>query len=375
MHEGQTSIGGSTSITLTVWWHVEIIERTVPSLVVERATRTARPSRRHPTRTEGTTDPAGAGPATLVSAGPRPADGPENRRWRALLAEGGPILADGAMGTMLFAAGLQFGDPPETWNVAHPDVVRRIHRGYLDAGSRIVMTNTFGGNRLRLRLHGLDGRVSELNRTAAILLRAEVDAAGGRALVAGDIGPTGEIMAPLGTLEQAEAEDVFAEQAAALIAGGVDLIWIETMSHLSEIGAAIAGVRRVSPGIPIVATMTFDTRGFTMMGVSPEAAVTALAAAGADAIGGNCGNGPDELLPVIEKMHAIAPDVVLVAKSNAGMPELVDLRAVYRAEPPLMAEAALGFRAAGARIVGACCGSTPAHLAAMAEALGVAAGW
>ena len=355
-----------------MWWHVAIIERTVPSLVVERATRTARPSRRHPTPTEGTTDPAGAGPATLVSAGPRPADGPENRRWRELLAEGGPILADGALGTMLFAAGLQFGDPPETWNVAHPEVVRRIHRGYLDAGSRIVMTNTFGGNRLRLALHGLEGRVAELNRTAAILLRAEVDAAGGRALVAGDIGPTGEIMAPLGTLDASEAEDVFAEQASALIAGGVDLIWIETMSHLSEIEAAIKGVRRASPGIPIVATMTFDTRGFTMMGVSPEAAVTALAAAGADAVGGNCGNGPDELLPVIEKMHAIAPDVVLVAKSNAGMPELVDLRAVYRAEPPLMAEAALGFRAAGARIVGACCGSTPAHLAAMAETLRIA---
>ena len=279
------------------------------------------------------------------------------------------------MGTMLFAAGLQFGDPPETWNVAHPEVVRRIHRGYLDAGSRIVMTNTFGGNRLRLALHGLEGRVAELNRTAAILLRAEVDAAGGRALVAGDIGPTGEIMAPLGTLDASEAEDVFAEQAAALIAGGVDLIWIETMSHLSEIEAAINGVRRASPGIPIVATMTFDTRGFTMMGVSPEAAVTALAAAGADAIGGNCGNGPDELLPVIEKMHAIAPDVVLVAKSNAGMPELVDMQAVYKASPELMAETAVEMRDAGARIVGACCGSTPPHLRAMAAALvGAAAG-
>src|SRR6478736_392739 len=372
MHEGQTSIGGSTSITLTVWWHVAIIERTVPSLVVERATRSERPSRRHPTPTEGTTDPADAGPATLVSAGPRPADGPENRRWRELLAEGGPILADGAMGTMLFAAGLQFGDPPETWNVAHPEVVRRIHRGYLDAGSRIVMTNTFGGNRLRLRLHGLDPRVSELNRTAAILLRAEVDAAGGHALVAGDIGPTGEIMAPLGTLDEDEAVDVFAQQAAALVAGGVDLIWIETMSHLSEIGAAIRGARRASAQIPIIATMTFDTRGFTMMGVSPEQAARALLEAGADAIGGNCGNGPDELLPVIERMHAVAPDAVLVAKSNAGMPELVDLQAVYRADPPTMAEAGLGFRAAGARIIGACCGSSPAHLATMGEALGVA---
>ncbi len=295
-----------------------------------------------------------------------------NAKWRALLAEGGPILADGAMGTMLFANGLQFGDPPEAWNVMHPDVVRRIHRGYVDAGSRILLTNTFGGNRLRLRLHGLDSRVAELNRTAAILLRSEVDAAGGHALVAGDIGPSGEIMAPLGTLEEDVAVDVFAEQAAGLIAGGVDLIWVETMSHLSEITAAIRGARQASATIPVIATMTFDTRGHTMMGVSPEQAARALLEAGADAIGGNCGNGPDELLPVIERMHAVAPDAVLVAKSNAGMPELVDLRAVYRAEPATMAEAGVGFREAGARIVGACCGSTPAHLAAMAEALRIA---
>jgi methionine synthase I (cobalamin-dependent) len=192
---------------------------------------------------------------------------------------------------------------------------------------------------------------------------------GGRALVAGDIGPTGEIMAPLGTLEEADAVDVFAEQAAALIAGGVDVVWIETMSHLSEIGAAIRGVRAASADIPIIATMTFDTRGHTMMGVSPEEAVTTLAALGADAIGGNCGNGPDELLPVIERMQAVAPDVILVAKSNAGMPELVDLRAVYRADPPTMASAAADFRSAGARIIGACCGSTPDHLRAMGTML------
>ncbi len=303
--------------------------------------------------------------ATLHRAEP----GPANQRWRDLLAEGGPILADGAMGTMLFSAGLQFGDPPEVWNVSQPEVVRRIHRGYLEAGSRIVMTNTFGGNRLRLRLHGLQERVNDLNRTAAIILRAEVDAAGGRALVAGDIGPTGEIMAPLGTLSEEEAVEVFAEQAAAFIAGGVDVIWIETMSHLSEIRAAIQGVRQVSADIPIIATMTFDTRGHTMMGVSPEQAVTALASLGVDAIGGNCGNGPDELLPVIARMHAVAPDVTLVAKSNAGIPELVDLKAVYRADPATMAEAALEFRAAGARIIGGCCGNTPAHLKAMAEAL------
>jgi methionine synthase I (cobalamin-dependent) len=332
---------------------------------------TRRRSRRPPAAGSRAADAEAAG---SPSDGPivtmnRAEPGPANARWRALLAEGGPILADGAMGTMLFAAGLQFGDPPEAWNVSQPEVVRRIQRGYLGAGSQIVMTNTFGGNRLRLRLHGLDGRVAELNRTAAILLRTEVESAGGRALVAGDIGPTGEIMAPLGTLSDEEAVEVFAEQAAALIAGGVDLIWIETMSHLSEIRAAIQGVRQVSAGIPIIATMTFDTRGHTMMGVSPEAAVTALAALGADAIGGNCGNGPDELLPVIERMHAAASEVILVAKSNAGIPELVDMRAVYRADPPTMAEAALGFRDAGARIIGACCGSTPVHLAAMGEVL------
>ena len=231
------------------------------------------------------------------------------------------------------------------------------------------MTNTFGGNRLRLGLHGLDGRVAELNQTAAILLRAEVEAAGGHALVAGDIGPSGAIMAPVGTLDYGEAVDVFAEQATALVAGGVDLIWVETMSDLAEVRAAIEGVRRVSPGIPLIATMTFDTRGHTMMGVSPEQAVVALTAWGADAVGGNCGNGPDELLPVIERMRAAAPEAMLVAKSNAGMPELVDMRAVYRADPAMMAAKALAMREAGARIVGGCCGSTPEHLRAMAEAL------
>jgi 5-methyltetrahydrofolate--homocysteine methyltransferase len=304
-----------------------------------------------------------------IDARRRADGGARSARWRAILAEGGPILADGAMGTMLFGAGLQFGDPPEVWNETQPDVIRRIHRGYLEAGSRILLTNTFGGNRLRLGLHGLESRVAELNRTAAILLRAEVEAAGGTALVAGDIGPTGAIMAPIGTLDYDEAVSVFEEQAASLIAGGVDLVWIETMSDLAEMRAAIAGVRRVSAGIPIIATMTFDTRGHTMMGVSPEQAVRALAAWGADAVGGNCGNGPDELLPVIERMRAAAPDIVLVAKSNVGMPELVDTRAVYRTDPIEMAEQALLMRAAGARIVGACCGSTPDHVRAMAEAL------
>ena len=295
-------------------------------------------------------------------------------RWEGLVAGGGPVLADGAMGTMLFASGLQFGDPPEMWNVALPQgsIVRRIHRLYLDAGARIILTNTFGGNRLRLSLHGNERHVGEVNQMAAVLARAEIEASGVDALVAGDIGPSGSIMFPLGALQYDEAVDVFAEQAQALIAGGVDLIWIETMSDLDEIHSAIAGVRQVSASIPLIATMTFDTRGHTMMGVSPERAVRALAEWGADAIGGNCGNGPDELIPVVAKMRAVAPDVLLVGKSNAGMPELVDMKAVYRAEPAVMAAYANDVRSAGATIIGACCGSTPAHLAAMAVSLGVA---
>ena len=153
--------------------------------------------------------------------------------------------------------------------------------------------------------------------------------------------------------------------------GGVDVIWIETMSHLSEIKAAIAGARRADPSVPIVATMTFDTRGHTMMGVSPEEAVTALAGWGADAIGGNCGNGPDELLPVIERMRAVAPHVPLVAKPNIGIPVFVGARAEYRTTPETMAGEATSLRAAGATVIGACCGSTAAHLEAMALALGV----
>ena len=336
-------------------------------------TRRRRPAPVGPGR-DGRGAGSSAGPAH-ASAFPgiearRRADGGERAaRWQSVLAANPTVLADGAMGTMLFAAGLQFGDPPEAWNVTQPEVIRRVHRGYLEAGARILLTNTFGANRLRLGLHKLEHRVAELNRTAAVLLRAEVEAAGGDALVAGDIGPSGAIMAPIGTLDYDEAVEVFEEQAAALVAGGVDLVWIETMSDLAEMQAAIEAVRRVSAGIPLVATMTFDTRGHTMMGVSPEQAVQALHAWGADAVGGNCGNGPDEILPVIARMHAAAPEVVLVAKSNVGMPELVGTQAVYTADPSVMAEQALAMRAAGATVVGACCGSTPDHVRAMADAL------
>ena len=240
---------------------------------------------------------------------------------------------------------------------------------YLEAGSRIVLTNTFGSNRFRLALHRLEARVGDFNRAGAALARAEVKASGRQVLVAGDIGPTGSILEPVGELSFDEAVDGFAEQAAALIEGGVDLIWIETMADLEEVRAAIEGVRRASATIPVAATMTFDTRGFTMMGVSPEKAVAAISGWGAAAVGGNCGNGPEEVIDVMTKMHGAAPSALLIAKANAGIPTMVDGRAVYRAAPAAMAEYAGSAADAGARIVGACCGSTPDHIRAMADAL------
>jgi len=289
--------------------------------------------------------------------------------WETLLARPGLILADGGMGTMLMELGLQFGASPELWNVEHPDRVRQVHRGYLQAGSRIVLTNTFGGNRLRLGLHNLQDRVVELNRAAAGLVRQEVEAAGGSAVVAGDIGPSGGILAPLGELEPAHAVEAFAEQAGGLIQGGVDILWIETLSSLEEMRAAVDGARQASRDIPIVATMTFDTRGRTMMGVTPEQAVQEFSSWGLATFGANCGNGPEEILAVITKMHAAAPQAALVAKANAGVPKLEKGRAVYGAGPEEMARYATAVADAGARIIGACCGSTPRHLEAMAAAL------
>lgn len=292
-------------------------------------------------------------------------------RWEELLNQPGVILADGAMGTMLMELGLQFGNSPELWNVERPDRVRQVHRGYLDAGARIVLTNTFGGNRFRLSLHDLQERAAELNVAGARIARAEVEASGRNAVVAGDMGPSGGILAPLGDLEPEQAVTAFAEQAAALIEGGVDVIWIETMSSLEELRAAFDGARRASKDIPIVTTMTFDTRGRTMMGVKPEDAVAELRGWGVAAVGGNCGNGPDEIIRVIEKMRAAAPDVVMVAKANAGIPTLQDGHAVYGAGPEDMAVYAAAAARAGARIIGACCGSTARHVQAMAEALSV----
>ncbi len=286
-----------------------------------------------------------------------------------LLANNDAVVADGAMGSRLMAAGMPMGLAPELWNVENPDAVRAVHRGYIEAGSRIVLTNSFGGSRPGLARNDLDERTVELNQAAAENARAEADAVSQPVVVAGSIGPSGELFAPFGPLDLESGTAVFAEQAAALAAGGVDVFWIETMSDLQEVEAAVAGCRLANPTIPVVTTMSFDRKGRTMMGVTPAQALSRLGALDVVALGGNCGNGPDEILGVIEEMHALDPDVILVAKANAGMPKLVDGVTIYDAGPQEMALYAQEARRRGARIIGACCGSTDAHVRAIAEAV------
>ena len=291
--------------------------------------------------------------------------------WQDLINRPGTIIADGAMGTMLQQAGLKPGELPTLWNVKHADRVRAVHGAYLAAGAQILLTNTFSGNRFCLAKHGMASRAEELNLAGAGILRAEIieQKKQGQAVVAGDIGPSGELLSPLGKLSFDEAVSGFAEQARALIKGGADVIWIETMADLQEVQAAVEGTRQASAGIPVIATLTFDARGRTMMGVKPEAAAGALQEWGVAAFGGNCGNGPDEMLAAIQKMHSAAPNAILVAKSNAGAPEFVNGATIYRAAPGTMAEAARQLRDAGAKIIGGCCGTMPAHIEAMAKAL------
>lgn len=295
-------------------------------------------------------------------------------RLSKLLAERPWLLADGATGTNLFAVGLETGDSPELWNVDRPDRIRDLHRGFLEAGSDIILTNSFGGSAYRLKLHRAEARVRELNRAAAALAREvadEIGAAQGREIVvAGSMGPTGEIFAPLGSLSLEDGTAAFAEQAAALAEGGADVLWIETISSVEELTAAIAGAQ--ASGLPYVCTLSFDTNGRTMMGVTPAALVRQARghAPGPLGFGGNCGTGASELMAAIVNMgESRGLDDVIIAKSNCGIPEYKDGQIVYSGTPALMADYARLARDAGVRIIGGCCGTTAAHLSAMRAAL------
>ena len=273
-------------------------------------------------------------------------------------------LLDGGMGTLLQDRGLEGGVPGELWNVENPDAVRAAHREYADAGATVLTTNTFGGTRPRLDLHGLGDRVHELNAAAARLARGVADEHG--LLVAGDLGPTGELMDPLGTLTEADAQALFAEQLAGLVEGGIDLVLIETMSDLSEVRAAVAAAAEAAPGLPVAVTLSFDTNLRTMMGVAPVAAVREIGALGVAAVGANCGRGPQEMEQIMAAMAAERPEgLLLMAQSNAGLPHVVGDHFEYDASPADMAAHAARLRELGVDLIGACCGSTPAHVAAM----------
>jgi 5-methyltetrahydrofolate--homocysteine methyltransferase len=284
-----------------------------------------------------------------------------------LLATGRPLLADGATGTNYFAAGLASGEPPEFWTVERPEEVVGLHQQFVDAGADIILTNTFGCNPHRLKLHKAEARTFELAKGAAELARRVADAAPRPVVVAGSVGPTGELFEPLGALTHDAAVASFGEEIRGLKAGGADVVWIETMSSAEEVHAAATAA--IANDMPYVATCSFDTAGRTMMGILPSqlAGILATEPVPPLAQGANCGVGaPDILVTVLEMQGAAVP---IISKGNCGVPHFQGTEIVYTGTPELMGRYAALAVDAGARIVGGCCGTTPSHLAAMRAAL------
>jgi 5-methyltetrahydrofolate--homocysteine methyltransferase len=287
-----------------------------------------------------------------------------------LLSERGFLLADGATGTNLFNMGLMSGDAPELWNETEPKKIMALYRGAVEAGSDLFLTNSFGGNAARLKLHGAEKRVQSLNRISAELAREVADTAGRKVIVAGSVGPTGEIMEPVGALSHALAVEIFHEAADGLKAGGVDIGWLETISAPEEYRAAAEGFRLA--GLDWCGTMSFDTAGRTMMGLTSADMVRLVDDLGENAplaFGANCGTGASDLLRTVLGFAAQGPERPIIAKGNAGIPKYVDGHIHYDGTPELMADYAVMARACGARIIGGCCGTMPEHLVHMREAL------
>ena len=287
-----------------------------------------------------------------------------------ILDDPGYVLADGATGTNFFKQGLETGYPPELWNVERPEEVTALHTAFIDAGSQLILTNPFGGTSHRLKLHDSQDRVEELNSAGARIARKAADDGrdrnGRQVVVAGSMGPTGELFAPMGALDYDDALASFTAQATALADGGADLLWVETMSSLEEVQAAIDAA--AATGLPVAACMTFDTAAKTMMGVSPAEFVKLSAGYGAEFVGANCGIGPAELMHSVREMLP-ATEIPVIAKGNCGIPAYVDGEIHYHGTPELMGDYACFARDAGIKIIGGCCGTTPAHVAAMAAAL------
>ncbi len=287
-----------------------------------------------------------------------------------LLAQHDYLVADGATGTNMMGMGLKPGSPPDFWNTEHADEVEGLHRSFVEAGSDIVLTNTFGSNAKRLILDKAEHRTRELNEAGARLARAAADSVDRPVIVAGSMGPTGGMMEPLGELTPEEAEAAYIPQAEALAEGGADVLWIETIFDFGELAAAVRGA--ATTGLPVVSTMTFDTASRTMMGDTPETAfefVHSLATPVA-AFGANCGAGPSMLIDTICGLSRGANDGdIIVAKGNCGMPVMAGGEVVYSGTVEIMATYARMARDAGARIIGGCCGTTPDHVRGIAYAL------
>lgn len=284
-----------------------------------------------------------------------------------LLATRKVLLADGATGTNYFARGLTSGEPPEFWTVERPEEVTGLHQRFVDAGADIILTNTFGCNAQRLKLHKAEGRVYELARAAAELARSVADAAPRPVVVAGSVGPTGELFEPLGALTHDVAVSSFREEIRGLKDGGADVVWIETMSAPEEYRAAAEAA--IAEDMPYTVTCSFDTAGRTMMGLQPSQFAATLADLPRQplAIGANCGVGASDTL--VSVMHIDGSHHAVVSKANCGMPQFQGTEAVYSGTPALMGTYAGLAIDAGARIVGGCCGTSPEHLAAMRDAI------
>ena len=285
-----------------------------------------------------------------------------------ILEEKTHILADGATGTNLFAMGLETGDPPEPWNVDHKDRIRALHQGFVDAGSDLFLTNSFGGTSFRLKLHSLEKRVFELNKAAGLIAREVADQANRRVIVAGAMGPTGEMIEPHGLMTPKEAADAFKAQAEGLAEGGVDVLWLETMYAMEELEAAMEAVKDI--GLPVCATMSFDTAGKTMMGITPSNLAKRSKDLNLSGFGANCGIGAPDLLATINDISKnVDPGTVVISKANCGIPEFVDGSIIYSGTEELMSQYVQIAMNSGAKIIGGCCGTSFDHVRAMRKAM------
>ena len=278
------------------------------------------------------------------------------------------ILADGAVGTNLFTMGLETGDPPEPWSLNHAERVRALHQGFIDAGSDLFLTNSFGGTAFRLKLHQLERRVFEFNKASASVAREVADKADRLVVVAGSMGPTGEIIEPHGPMSSTEATEAFKAQAEGLVEGGVDVLWLETMYAMEELEAALEAVKEF--GLPVCATMSFDTAGKTMMGDTPANLAFRAKDLGLSGFGANCGIGASDLLATITDISRnVDTDTTIIAKANCGIPEFKEGNIVYTGTETLMADYVHFAMNAGAKIIGGCCGTTFGHIKAMRQAM------